>query len=104
MAPAEPLALEVFTSLLGERFSVANENGSAVHLRLTEVTALPHSRGFPEGAIARGHFALLFSGPAESLLPQGTYDFSHARFGTHAIFIVPVARDATGVTYEAIFG
>ena len=46
---------------------------------------------------------LLFSGPATSLLHQGTYDFSHPRFGTHTIFIVPVGRDATGVNYEAVF-
>ncbi len=48
-------------------------------------------------------FALRFRGPASPLLEQGTYPFTHPQLGTLALFVVPVARDAAGVDYEAIF-
>ena len=49
-----------------------------------------------------GSFRLEFLGPADPVLPQATYRF--AGEGTdHDIFIVPIARDAGGVRYEAVF-
>ncbi|MDQ3262850.1 MAG: hypothetical protein M3Y59_04200 [Myxococcota bacterium] len=48
-------------------------------------------------------FALRFRGPATPMLQQGTYPFTHAELGTLALFVVPVAKDATGADYEAVF-
>jgi hypothetical protein len=51
---------------------------------------------------AGGSFRLEFVGPPEPVLPQAIYSF--ANDGTEQdIFIVPVARDANGTRYEAIF-
>jgi hypothetical protein len=49
-----------------------------------------------------GSFRLEFLGPADPVLPQAIYRFVKGDAG-HDIFIVPVARDAGGVRYEAIF-
>jgi hypothetical protein len=48
-------------------------------------------------------FRLVFRGAAASALDQGVYLFEHGELVGEAIFIVPVARDATQITYEAIF-
>ncbi len=49
-----------------------------------------------------GSFRLEFLGPADPVLPQATYRFAGG--GTdHDIFIVPIAKDAGGVRYEAVF-
>lgn len=49
-----------------------------------------------------GGFSLLFKGPRETALPQATYRFT-GNGEVHDIFIVPVAADATGLLYEAVF-
>nr|WP_245465814.1 hypothetical protein [Mesorhizobium sp. M7A.T.Ca.TU.009.02.1.1] len=49
-----------------------------------------------------GGFSLLFKGPRDIALPQATYLFT-GESGSHEIFIVPVAADATGRLYEAVF-
>lgn len=48
-------------------------------------------------------FSLVFRGPADPLLPQGTYRFRHAALGDFAFFITPVARTAQAADYEACF-
>jgi len=48
-------------------------------------------------------FSLLFHGPADPFLPQGTVRLRHARLGELDIFLVPVARDGDGYQYEAVF-
>ena len=67
-------------------------------LVLTEATARA-----PVATHLRTPFSLMFRGPAQPILPQGTYDFEHPQHGTLAIFIVPVGADATGVQYQAVF-
>lgn len=51
---------------------------------------------------AAGSFRLEFRGPAEPVLEQATHRF-HQGDEVFDIFIVPVARDANGTLYEAIF-
>lgn len=53
-------------------------------------------------ARAAGSFRLEFRGPTEPILEQGTHSF-HQGEDVLDIFIVPVARDASGTLYEAIF-
>jgi hypothetical protein len=55
----------------------------------------------PDGL--RAPFRLEFRGPVEPALPQQTHRLEHATLGALDIFLVPVGRDATGMTYEAIF-
>jgi hypothetical protein len=49
-------------------------------------------------------FSILFHGPADRLLPQGTYSFRHNAFGEFLLFIVPVVGSNDGrIVYEACF-
>ena len=89
-----PLGLATFEPLVGSTFNVEAPAGAPVDLQLRSVE--PASRG------SHG-FSLLFTGPESAPLAQGTYPFTHAAFGTHPIFIVPVAREAGAFVYEAIF-
>ncbi len=79
----------------GEAWSVAA--GDACHtLRLNSAEQLVDTGR--EG----GEFRLEFLGPAEPLLEQAIYRFERDG-AAHEIFIVPIARDAEGIRYEAIF-
>lgn len=56
----------------------------------------------PQAIRAGGAFRIEFVGPAEPLLPQAIHAFR--RNGeTREIFIVPIAREAEALRYEAIF-
>ncbi|HSK72350.1 MAG TPA: hypothetical protein VK892_11675, partial [Pyrinomonadaceae bacterium] len=48
-------------------------------------------------------YSLFFLGNGDFMLPQGTYRLNHERLGEMEIFLVPVAREAEGFKYEAVF-
>jgi hypothetical protein len=48
-------------------------------------------------------FALLFRGPHNRPLAQGTYRFVHDRMGSFPLFIVPGTSGPHGLHYEALF-
>lgn len=56
----------------------------------------------PGSARDGGGFRLEFRGPADPLLAQATMAV-RGPTGTRDIFMVPIARDAEGVRYEAVF-
>ena len=87
------LTVSDFTA--GEDYRVSSD-GEEVVLRLDQVQALP--RAVREA----GGFRLEFVGPLAPYLPQATYGL--VRDGARRdIFLVPVAREADGIRYEAIF-
>jgi Domain of unknown function (DUF6916) len=48
-------------------------------------------------------FALLFRGDENTIHPQQTYKVEHDAIGPFDLFLVPIARDAEGTLYEAVF-
>ncbi|MCE4554148.1 DUF6916 family protein [Pelomonas cellulosilytica] len=90
LAQFEPLVGSVFTLQLGE----------AGRLTARLIEAKPGQWAPPEG---RAPFSLMFEAP-EPALPQRIYRLEHAQMGSMDIFLVPIARTATGVQYEAVFG
>ena len=92
---APPLTVDDFTPHRGEAFAV-EADGGPVPLVLAEAKALSDSGR--EG----GAFRLEFEGPLQPQLGQGIYRF---RRGERAddIFIVPIARTAEAMRYEAVF-
>lgn len=76
-----------FTVMVGDR---------PVALELTDI------RPIADSPRPGGGFSLLFKGSLETALPQATYSFS-GKGGPYEIFVVPVAADATGRLYEAVF-
>ena len=102
-ARLEQLDFESLASLVKTRFRVWVGANDALELELYEATPPRTTRagGGPEAVYEC--FSLLFLGPADRLLPQGSYAFECERVGRFDLFIVPIGRDASGVRYEATF-
>ncbi len=85
-----------FAEKLGATFRLLPDDGKTLDIKLTEVSDLqtsPHSE----------QFAIVFRGPAETSLTQGTHRLEHEDMGEFALFLVPVGSDAEGLLYEAVF-
>lgn len=94
------LRFEDVERLLESTFGFVTPDGLAVTLRLTEVRRLPATPGAPRAE----PFALLFAGPRQPSLGQGTRRLEHERLGVLEIFLVPVGYGPDGgLLYEAIF-
>jgi hypothetical protein len=48
-------------------------------------------------------FSLVFRGPLDQPLEQGLHIMTHDTMGTESLFLVPIAREADGFHYEAVF-
>ena len=51
----------------------------------------------------REAFSLVFRGRNRTVLPQRIYRLENDQLGELEIFIVPIAQDDDGVSYEAVF-
>ena len=98
----EKLTKETFEERKGETFRLTDPSGEAtsegVELTLKNVggTGL-------RGKAPREQFSLHFDGPKEPLLPQRIYHLENDAMGEIDLFLVPVAQDEEGTTYEAVF-
>lgn len=100
-ADAPLVTAERFEPLTDTTFAVASAAPQApVDLVLRSV-----ARWGPEQPAEGGRrpFTLTFRGPSRPLLPQATYPLRHDVLGTQDVFLVPIARDEDGCTYEAVF-
>ena len=48
-------------------------------------------------------FSLVFRGSLDQPLEQGLYPMTHETMGIESLFLVPIAREADGFRYEAVF-
>ena len=96
---SDRLELATFEPVVGEAFRIEGDQGSSLDLMLTEAKTGPWQPD--EGSTFA--FELTFRGPADPMLPQATYRLTNATLGPADIFLVPIARDAEGVTYQAVF-
>jgi uncharacterized protein DUF6916 len=94
--PLDQLVAADFEPLVGERFSVVQNEGD-LRLELVEVRALPPH------AHREQPFALVFRGPRQPALQQRVHTLGHAGLGALAVFLVPVAGGPASIDYEAIF-
>lgn len=94
----DKLTKETFEARKGEAFKLTDEAAGEVELKLAEV----QGTGL-QGKAPREQFSLHFHGPPEPVLPQQIYRLENAEMGALDIFLVPVARDDEGTTYEAVF-
>lgn len=95
----EDLTYDTFAGRVGQRFRDAETGAELELLTVEDTTAL--LRHVPEGH--RTPFSLTFRGPADPLLPQSTRDLAHDELGGLGIFLVPIAKDADGYQYQAVF-
>ena len=91
---------ERFRESLNTKFRVRAEVPRPVELELVEVRSYEPGENDERGM---ERFSLFFRGPADIFVPQGTYTLEHEKMGALDIFVVPVARDASGFLYESVF-
>lgn len=89
---------ETFESRKGETFTLTDEEAGELALELVEV----RGTGL-QGKAAREQFSVHFRGPGQPSLPQRIYRLENTEMGALDIFLVPIARDDEGTTYEAAF-
>ncbi len=87
---------ELFEQNLNTYFEVDNPAVGDVNLELLSVTPLVSSPAVMA-------FSVLFRGPLDQSFGQGMLPVCHARMGQAELFLVPVAREADGMRYEAVF-
>ncbi len=94
---AEKLTLSQITGLVGYRFRVLLEAAEDIELELAQIVSKPELGANFEC------FSLVFKGPADRLLRQGTYRFEHRQLGGFDLFIVPVGQEPGACLYQADF-
>lgn len=97
--PDGPVTLAQFEPLVGSSFTLQLDDATCLTAQLIE--ARPGQHPSTEG---RAPFSLTLEAPHEPALPQRIYRLAHAQLGSLDLFLVPVARSATGLHYEAVFG
>jgi len=95
-----PLVLEDFADKVGEVFVIDEPDVPAIPLTLTEARPLPARYGLPG---MRPPFSLVFLGKDPRVLPQKLYRLEQGELGAVTIFLVPIGKDAQGVSYQATF-
>jgi len=90
------LTAEDFAPHLNTDYRVLDSQGGELTVRLSEVTPVL-------GGAQRNAFALLFLGPLDVRVTQGTFRFVHSEMGELDLFIVPIGPKGGGMGYEAIF-
>jgi len=96
----ENLTQEDFKQHLNTKFRVRGETPRPLELELTEVKGYAP---LPDEERRMERFSLFFQGPADMLLHQGTHTLEHEGLGEVLLFLVPVAQNASGFRYEAVF-
>jgi hypothetical protein len=91
-----PLTREAFAAQSGAKFQVEADAENDVELELVEVSEVKLSAHQEE-------FSLVFRGPRESFLGQGTRPFKNEALGRFSLFIVPIRNDEVSYYYEAVF-
>jgi hypothetical protein len=94
------LVFEDFVDKVGDVFAVGEPGLPSIPLTLNEAQALPTRYGLPN---TRPPFSLMFLGTDPRVLPQKLYRLEHSEMGVVTLFLVPIAKDALGVTYQSTF-
>lgn len=94
----DTFSIDHFQSLVNDNFVFPIEEQDDITLTLTEVNSLTrHMEG------GREPFSLIFKGPADPQIPQGTYVLNHDKFDKLVLFLVPVSSGSSGIMYESLF-
>ena len=95
------LQLSDFSQAVGSSFQVCVNSDLSCPLELLEAVKLGDR---PSSSSARSEaFSILFKGPKSIFLPQQIWALNHSTLGDISVFLVPVAQDADGFRYEAVF-
>jgi hypothetical protein len=92
-------ALGRFEPLVGQAFEIGDGPG-AIAAVLIEASNLREAQGV--GFLSR-QYSLVWRGPRDARLEQGTYTVRHPELGVMELFLVCIGPDAEGMRYEAVF-
>ena len=95
-----PLVFEDFADKVGEVFVISEQDVPGIPLTLKEAKPLNPAMALRG---VRPPFSLSFLARDPRVLPQRIYRIEHNGLGDLSIFLVPSAKDAEGVTYQATF-
>jgi hypothetical protein len=86
----------IFAENLNSTFDLQHPHLGTVTVELIHVSELcetPRQR----------MYSLVFRGPLEQPFQQGLFPISNEKMGNGDLFLVPIAREADGYRYEAVF-
>jgi len=89
-----------FAKHLNTNFHVVVESSTPIDIKLISVT--PRAIG-PNEEAGMERFSVVFSGPANVLLPQKIYHLTHPEMGEFDVFLVPIKQESEGFRYEAVY-
>lgn len=92
----EDVTAGTFSEILNTRFRLILTQSDVLELELIRVDDLGTSA-------KQERFSIIFRGPKDRAIRQGTYSFEHDKLGTLELFIVPIGMEEDGVIYEAAF-
>jgi hypothetical protein len=92
------LQVNNFAQHANTTFEVLFSDGS-MPLTLIDIQPLPSQS--PNAM--RAPFSLIFKSNIQHVLPQNTYRLRDPNKGEVDMFLVPLGRDAQGVTYQAVY-
>lgn len=93
---AARLEHETFSRYLNTNFRISLGESNTLEAELSTVNELQLSP-------RQERFAIVFRGPRQPVLNQGSYRFEHDEMGEFILFIVPLSQDDDGTFYEAVF-
>ncbi|KZL12666.1 hypothetical protein PsAD2_03973 [Pseudovibrio axinellae] len=96
MIDLKDITAKSFENLESEEFQLKLEDQNVI-LKLVEV--VPLRSGERKG----GAFSMVWQGPLQPSLEQGSYQLTQETLGSMELFIVPIAHNTDGFKYEAVF-
>jgi hypothetical protein len=90
------LSKSAFEQNLNTTFWLLDDSQQPQPMDLVELTQGPASPGLEQ-------FSLQFRGDRNRIFSQRTYPMKHDSIGEFELFLVPIAQDANGTLYEAVF-
>lgn len=97
------MELSDFSSQLGQKFQLPVSPSVVFDIELIEVNELGSGADDDTCSLRERPFSLVFRGPEEAPLAQGTHTIENESIGTVEIFLVPIGPDKAGLCYEAVF-
>ena len=92
----------VFSECKGSTFRIHVQSKAAVEVVLVDVQG-HGAQPSGEEPTGRAPFSVVFRGPMDVQLAQGTYTVDHDTLGPLDLFLVPIGPDQAGMRFEAVF-
>ena len=96
------LKYSTFSRLIGEKFKIQLGPSQTITVQLIEAVERFGDQTEKDGFKQLDCFSILFQGPADKRVAQGTYQFYHQKTRDFELFIVPIGIDDSGCQYEAV--